>query len=87
MNELYKTSIIDFAAFLLAKGAIFMGLTFDRPRHGVLLFQDRDLCEQLHTEYLNNGEVSARELLIRKKELSDMIAIKLTEERESHYNH
>ncbi len=81
MDNVYKTSTIDFAAFLLAKDVSFLGVTTDRPRHIVFLFRDKLQCEQLHVDFLNNSPVGARDLLIRKRELLDKIASKLEESK------
>lgn len=69
MENLFKTDDILTSSFLLSRQAKLLDITSDRPRHFVFIFEDRDKCEDLVREYLNNGLAPARELFARREEL------------------
>ncbi len=79
--EFFKTSTLDLAAFLLSKGAVFVDVTAESPRKCVFLFQNKIACEELSREFTNNGQVPAREILLRKKELVEKLGAKLNENK------
>lgn len=69
MDQIFKTDDISISSYLLVKGAQIREVIMDRPSHYVFVFDDFDLCSELKREYLNNGQVPARELLNRREEL------------------
>lgn len=69
MDNFFKTDDISIASFCLASGARIVEVTSDRPRHFIFIFFDFEKCQELKRQYLNNGKVSARELLARREEL------------------
>lgn len=69
MNDIFKIDDIAVAAFLMARGAKIIEVSSDRPRHFVFIFENEPACQELKREYLNNGQVVARELLARREEL------------------
>jgi len=70
-TDSYRLDDISIAAYLLARGARITTISRDptNPRHYFFIFKDKEKCESLKNEYLNNGSVSARELLTRREEL------------------
>jgi hypothetical protein len=73
ISDLYSTSDLGIATFLITKGHRLSKTTWETPRKLIFHYEKKDITEDLVTRYLNGtGQASAKKLFSNYRNLRAM---------------